>query len=56
MAIFPQLSTKGQGQRHRNKKLAKNVLFFLILKVMCPQFIVILFLYLVFIDITTMPF
>ena len=28
ITIFPQLYAKGQGQGHRNKKLAKNVLFF----------------------------
>ena len=47
---IPKLSSYGQGQGHRNKRLPKNVYFF-IFKVIRLQFVVILSLHLVFINI-----
>ena len=50
------VSIKGQGQGHRNKKLAQNVFLFSQFKGFDPKYFVRLYLYLVFIDTTTMPF
>ena len=55
MPICHKVSIKDKGQGHRNKKLAQNVFCFHVLSFWCKIFCDIV-LYLVFINITTMPF